>query len=94
MIPLSRIHWSPKICIFGPKRANWDHLGPNMADNWFTDQLIWSVGLGARAVSRKTHIYKDIYIVKCFCRKGVKVAVEDTEKKANASDLNGELTVT
>ena len=35
----------------------WDHLGPNMADNWFADQLIGYVGLGARAVSRKTPIY-------------------------------------
>ena len=28
-----------------------------MPDNWFADQLIGSVGLGARAVSRKTPIY-------------------------------------
>ena len=28
-----------------------------MADNWFADQLIGSVGLGARAVSCKTPIY-------------------------------------
>ena len=40
-----------------PKGLIWDPLGPNMADNWFSDQLIGSVGLGARAVSRKTPIY-------------------------------------
>ena len=40
-----------------PKGLIWDHLGPNMAANWFADQLIGSVGLGARAVSRKTPIY-------------------------------------
>ena len=28
-----------------------------MADNWFADHLIRKVGLGARAVSRKTPIY-------------------------------------
>ena len=40
-----------------PKGLIWDHLGPNMADNCYADQLIGSVGLGARAVSRKTTIY-------------------------------------
>ena len=32
-------------------------IGIIWADNWFADQLIWSVSLGARAVSRKTPIY-------------------------------------
>ena len=40
-----------------PKGLTCDHLGPNMADNWFADQLIGSVGLGAQAVFRKTPIY-------------------------------------
>ena len=44
-----------------PKGLIWDHLGPNIADNWFADQLIGSVGLGARAVSRKTPIYFILY---------------------------------
>ena len=34
----------------------WDHLGSNVADIWFADQLIESVGLGARDLSRKTPI--------------------------------------
>ena len=51
------MNFGTKYSFFGPKRANWDHLGSNMADNWFADQLIWSVGLGARAVSRTTPIY-------------------------------------
>ena len=46
-----------------PKGLIWDHLGPNMADNWFADQLIGSVGLGARAVSRKTPIYFILFTV-------------------------------
>ena len=36
---------------FGPNMAN---LGPNMVANCAADQLIGSVGSGARAVSRKT----------------------------------------
>ena len=40
----------------------WDRLGPNMADNWFADQLFGSVGLGARAVSRKTPIYFMVHV--------------------------------
>ena len=40
-----------------PKGLTCDHLGPNMADNWFADQLIGLVGLGALAVFRKTPIY-------------------------------------
>ena len=40
-----------------PRGLIWDHLGPNMAENWFADQLIGSGGLGARAASRKTPIY-------------------------------------
>ena len=34
----------------------WDYLGSNVADIWFADQLIESVGLGARDLSRKTPI--------------------------------------
>ena len=51
---------------FGPNRAN---LGPNMPDNCAADQLIGSVGLGARAVSRKTPIY---FIVNIYAPKNVK----------------------
>ena len=39
------LNFGPKYVFFGPKGAN---LGPNMADNWFADQLIGLVGLGAR----------------------------------------------
>ena len=49
------------IHLLDPKGLIWDHLGPNMANNWFADQLIGSVGLGARAVSRKTPIYFTFY---------------------------------
>ena len=60
------MNFGTKYAFFGPKRGNWDHLGSNMADNWLADQLIWSVGLGARAVSRKTPIYF-IYLISSVC---------------------------
>ena len=33
------------------------NLGTKMAENWFVDQLIGSVGLGVWAISCKTSIY-------------------------------------
>ena len=42
---------------FGPKKVPFSQINISLADNKFADQLIGSVGLSARAVSRKTPIY-------------------------------------
>ena len=61
------LNFWPKIGIFlDPIGLN---LGPNMPDNCAADQLIGSVGLGTRAVSRKTPIY---FIVNIYAPKNVK----------------------
>ena len=59
-----------------------------MADNWFADQLIRSVGLGTRAVSRKTPIYfiLGVRILGYILRKLSSLHLNDDQDSDNKKD--------